>query len=135
MRVPRRIPKANILKGTKPALTVDNPDRFWLSEDEFNTLAGTSGSKYLSSPSSLDSPQSGITSSLNSLFLSGNLPLEDLPQPDIVSLSDIEKITYEQYYDSVTKLIKYKAIVKIRNSSSNKAKVKGVDARIYNPNA
>jgi hypothetical protein len=68
MRVPRRIPKANILKGTKPALTVDNPDRFWLSDDEFNTLAGTSGSKYLSSPSSVDSPQSGITSSLNSLF-------------------------------------------------------------------
>jgi len=50
-------------------------------------------------------------------------------------MADIESITYEQYYDSVSKLVKYKAILKIRNSSKNQNNVAGVDARIYNPNA
>ena len=136
MKTPRRIPKSSILKGTRPALTADNPDTFWLSEDEFSRLSGSSSdSKYLSSPSSSESPQSGLQSSLSKLFANGTLQSGTEDKPDIVSLSDIESITYEQYYDSVSKLIKYKAIIKIRNSSLNKVKVKGVDARIYNPNA
>jgi hypothetical protein len=56
------------------------------------------------------------------------------PIPDVPGLSDIESITYEEYPDS-TGVMKYRAILKIRNSSVNKDNVAGVDARIYNPNS
>jgi hypothetical protein len=49
-------------------------------------------------------------------------------------LSDIESITYEEYPDA-TGVMKYRAILKIRNSSVNKQNIDGVDARIYNPNS
>lgn len=54
-----------------------------------------------------------------------NLPtvLDDIPQ-----LTDIENITYQQYYDTFNS-IRIKAIIKIRNSSKNKSNVVGVDAR------
>lgn len=52
---------------------------------------------------------------------------------DTPSISDIESIKYEQYYDTITKGAKYKAIIKIRNSSTKSSSVKGVDARVYNP--
>lgn len=54
---------------------------------------------------------------------------------DVPDLTDIESITYEQYYDTVTKGAKVKAILKIRNSSIRGTDVVGVDARIYNPSA
>ena len=47
---------------------------------------------------------------------------------DIPQLTDIENITYQQYYDTFNS-IRIKAIIKIRNSSKNKANVVGVDAR------
>jgi hypothetical protein len=47
---------------------------------------------------------------------------------DIPQLSDIENITYQQYYNSAN-AVRIKAIIKIRNSSKNKANVIGVDAR------
>lgn len=49
--------------------------------------------------------------------------LDDIPQ-----LTDIENITYQQYYDTFNS-IRIKAIIKIRNSSKNKSNVSGVDAR------
>jgi len=54
---------------------------------------------------------------------------------DVPDLTDIESVTYEQYYDTVTKGAKVKAILKIRNSSVRGTDVVGVDARIYNPSA
>ena len=54
---------------------------------------------------------------------------------DVPDLTDIESITYEQYYDTVTRGAKVKAILKIRNSSVRGTEVVGVDARIYNPSA
>jgi len=60
-------------------------------------------------------------------------PKPPLP-PDIPSLSDIESITYEQYYDS-SKKARIKAIIKIRNSSRKAQEVEGVDARIYDPSS
>lgn len=50
---------------------------------------------------------------------------------DTVQLTDIENITYQSYL-STTGEIKYRAILKIRNSSKNKEKVVGVDARTAN---
>lgn len=58
------------------------------------------------------------------------LSIRDTPQ-----LTDIESVTYEQYYDPISRLAKYKAVLKIRNSSKTPNNVAGVDARIYNPNA
>lgn len=48
---------------------------------------------------------------------------------DTPGLSDIESIEYVKYYDA-NKILKIKAIIKIKNSSINKSKVAGVDARI-----
>ena len=56
-------------------------------------------------------------------------------RPDVPDLTDIESITYEQYYDTGTRGAKVKAILKIRNSSVRGTEVVGVDARIYNPSA
>lgn len=47
---------------------------------------------------------------------------------DKPDLSDIESITYEQYFDTFNS-IRYNAIIKIRNSSKKKDKVIAVDAR------
>lgn len=58
------------------------------------------------------------------------LPTDPTPVAvDTPSLSDIESIEYIKYYDA-NKILKIKAIIKIKNSSVNKAKVSGVDARI-----
>jgi hypothetical protein len=83
------------------------------------------------------SVDSGKTSNLTSPFLigggsgSGGTPADpELPGAitDIPQLTDIENITYQQYYDTFNS-IRIKAIIKIRNSSKNKANVIGVDAR------
>jgi hypothetical protein len=71
---------------------------------------------------------------------SSSTPLEDqtpsqISTKDVPQLTDIESVTFEQYYDPISKLAKYKAILKIRNSSKTPDNVAGVDARIYNPNA
>lgn len=61
----------------------------------------------------------------------GTTPVDPNPPVeinDIPQLSDIENITYQQYYNS-SNAIRIKAIIKIRNSSKNKANVIGVDAR------
>jgi hypothetical protein len=61
----------------------------------------------------------------------GTTPVDPNPPVeinDIPQLSDIENITYQQYYNS-SNAIRIKAIIKIRNSSKNKANVVGVDAR------
>ena len=58
-----------------------------------------------------------------------------LANVDTPQLTDIESVTPEQYYDTVSKLAKIKLTLKIRNSNKNPNSVAGVDARIYNPNA
>jgi hypothetical protein len=52
---------------------------------------------------------------------------------DIPQLTDIENITYQQYFDTFNS-IRIKAIVKIRNSSIKKKDVVGVDARSQQSN-
>lgn len=50
---------------------------------------------------------------------------------DVPSLADIESVEFEEYADPLTGIAKYKAILKIRNSSVEKNNISGVDARIY----
>lgn len=55
-----------------------------------------------------------------------------IPVADVPTGTDIESIAYEQYFDPITKIQKYRAIVKMRNGSLNPTSVAGVDARLYN---
>jgi hypothetical protein len=85
--------------------------------------------------------EEGLNSNLVSPFLmgsgsgvggpGGSTPADPNPPAvisDIPQLSDIENITYQQYYNSAN-AVRIKAIIKIRNSSKNKANVVAVDAR------
>ncbi len=133
---PSRLPKANVVQGNLPVLDENNPDALFISPNKYLKVKGGSLSSgfdnYLTGISGLET--GGTT--LNSILSTSNKVIPVVPaKEDTVDLTDIESITYEQYYDSVKNLIKYKAIVKIRNSSINKTNVQGVDARIYNPNA
>lgn len=133
---PKRVPQSNVVQGTLPVLNENNPDTFFLKPNSFLKIKDGSVSydNYLTSASAI-SPISASRPDLNGLISSsGNISVP-VVKLDTVELTDIETITYEQYYDSVSKLVKYKAILKIRNSSINKTEVQGVDARIYNPNA
>ncbi len=133
---PNRLPKANVVQGNLPVLDENNPDALFISPNKYLKVKGgalSSGfNNYLTGISGLET--GGTT--LSSMLSTSNKVIPVVPaKEDTVDLTDIESITYEQYYDSVSNLIKYKAIVKIRNASINKTNVQGVDARIYNPNA
>lgn len=132
--IPNKIPGPNVVQGPKPVLSEDNPDTLWISPEKYlKVKAGKiSYDNYLSNISASSPAQTQTPSEIMALL---KKTTEGAVKPDTVDLTDIESITYEQYYDSVSKLIKYKAIIKIRNSSVNKTNVEGVDARIYNPNA
>lgn len=124
-----RIPSQDITDGTSIVLPENHPDLIFLNPN--NVLIKKDGAfvfdKYLST--GLTPPEGDSTPPLPEATVKPVMQL-DTPQ-----LTDIESIIYEQYYDATSKLVKYKAVLKIRNSSSNPSNVQGVDARIYNPNA
>lgn len=92
-------------------------------------IVGTGKSASLVSPFALGS---GLGSGDGSGSGTGDDP--DKPEDpaedptDKPELSDIEEITYEQYFD-FTNTLKYNAILKVRNSSKKKDQVIAVDAR------
>lgn len=133
---PKRLPQSNVVQGTLPVLNENNPDTFFLRPNSFLKIKDGSVTydNYLTSVSAI-SAVSASQPDLNGLISSSGIIPVSVIKLDTVDLTDIESIDYEQYYDSVSKLVKYKAILKIRNSSINKTEVQGVDARIYNPNA
>ena len=126
----KRIDKKDVTEGQPLVLPAGHPDTVFLNPNNYIQTKGniTDYSKYKTGGaySSLNAtPEDGIEpTSLNSSL--GN-------QLDVPQLTDIESVIFEQYYDSVSKLVKYKAVLKIRNSSKNPNSVAGVDARIYNP--
>ena len=111
----------SIVVGPPIVLPKNSPDRVFVRKtvgidiDEGSTTN-------LTSPFSIGGGSGG---GLGSTPPDPNLPtvLDDIPQ-----LTDIENITYQQYYDTFNS-IRIKAIIKIRNSSKNKSNVVGVDAR------
>jgi hypothetical protein len=134
--IPKRLPQSNVVQGTLPVLNENNADAFFLKPNSFLKIKDGSVTydNYLTSASAI-SPIAASQPDLNGLISSSGILPVPIIKPDTVELTDIESITYEQYYDSVSKIVKYKAILKIRNSSINNTEVQGVDARIYNPNA
>ena len=133
---PRRVPKSNVVQGPLPVLSENNPDSFFLAPNQYLKVkdGAVTYDNYLSGVSAT-SAVSATQPDLNSLIAAAGNVIAKPPKTSVVDLTDVEDIKYEQYYDSVSKLIKYRAILKIRNSSTNKIDVQGVDARIYNPNA
>ena len=134
--VSKRIPDANLVGSGPMVICDDDPDiiLYDLSKVIVKKCGQISSANYIAQPPIINSgilgliSQSANTATQNSLEYS-------LQNFDTVGLTDIENISYEQYYDQVSKLVKYKAILKIRNTASDKNNVSGVDARVYNPNA
>lgn len=120
----KNIPSEQVTHGFPVVLPKNSPDLLWLNPREVLIGEAKDIENYLTAPfiatekystakdSNVESVEEGV---------------------DKVDLTDIENITYTKYYDSVTKATKYKAVIKIRNSSSDKSNVRGVDARLYNP--
>lgn len=129
----KRIDKKDVTDGQPLVLPVGHPDTVFLNPNNYIQIKGTvtDYSKYQLSGAYSDSEQGAENGNVplmsTGLFLSNK---GDTPQ-----LTDIESVSFEQYYDPVSKLAKYKAVLKIRNSNKNPNSVAGVDARIYNPNA
>jgi hypothetical protein len=124
----KRVPKQNVVQGSPALLSQEDlvftKDGIPADALSFNTR------NYLSSGFNGDSA-----------FLTGNpsspnVTTPDLPEVielDVPSLADIESIEFEEYPDPLTGVAKYKAIIKIRNSSKEKGSVSGIDASLYNP--
>lgn len=130
-KTPRRIPKANIITGPKPI--INQADKVWLGSG--NGVEGTTSTPLGSGINSASLKTASSAPDQATASAASTKNVESVVIPDTVDMTDIEDISYEQYYDSTSKLVRYKAIIKIRNSSTNKLNVEGVDARIYNPGA
>lgn len=133
----KRVPEQNLVQ-TKPWV-VDENDPILQFVDRSKVIIrksdGTTYDKYLATPPVVGE-SSGLSVAAAAAEMMANAKATALVKPDTIDLTDIEgEPIYEQYYDSVSKLVKVKVTLKIRNSSSKKANVKGVDARIYNPGA
>ena len=120
-----RISSKSIVDSAPIVISPDNPESIFLNPNKvIITKPGNIWDKYLSG--------NGFSVGGGDLA-DGTDKFEDLNK-DTVHLTDIEDITYESYLGTTGEL-KYRAILKIRNSSVNKEDVIGVDARIYNPGA
>ena len=128
-----RIPIQQIVDGAPIVIDESDPDLTFLSPKKVVTIKNGKKvyDKYVAAIPSGDnfSGISGVQNLIDSTQLIN--PIIDLDIPD---LSDIESITYQQYYDS-SKRARIKAIIKIRNSSLKENEVEGVDARIYDPSS
>jgi len=113
-----RIDGKSIVVGPPIVLPKNSPDRVFVRKTVGLDIEEGSSSQ-LATPFYLGGSGGGTTPE------DPNLPG---PVTDIPQLTDIENITYQQYYDTFNS-IRIKAIIKIRNSSKNKPNVVGVDAR------
>lgn len=123
---PKRIKGKDVVPKGSIVLKNTSPDLLWVGANPNVVTYDSTGyevNKYLGGPTNPEDPDD-----LGNSDDSGN---SDLPILDTVDMTDIESITYEQYFDPSTKIAKYNAYVKIRNGSSKSTSVVGVDARIY----
>lgn len=130
---PKRVPKHNVVKGGTPIVNAGSHQAIFL--DPTSVVTKTAGvidySRYLTSNPFI----STISPGDSSVLLDQGKILIAESSLDSPLLTDIESVTYESYLEPNTDIIKYRAILKIRNSSVKKDSVIGVDARIYDPTA
>jgi hypothetical protein len=107
-------------------LPAGHPDLVWYDPSEVIVVGEES--EYLATGSRVSTLLSGslLSKPQGTEISSGELA-------DVPALSDIENVEITTYFDPVSKIEKAKAVIKIRNSSKNKDKIAGVDARLYEP--
>lgn len=118
----KRISSKRLVEGGAIILSDNNEELVWMSPKGVIVKSGNQFSfdKYLGN--------SPFKTFGGDLIDDGLFETDD---KDTVHLTDIESITYESYL-STTGELKYRAILKIRNSSKTKEDVVGVDARTAN---
>lgn len=138
----KRVPSQQVVKPPVITVSEDNPDLALFGPYE---VAVKAGSKTVYSTYQAGTPvavqlagigtASGFTGGDpkytdpgKTTYVEPKAVLVDIPDP-----TDIESVTYEEYQDASTKITKYRAIIKIRNTSTSPENVEGVDARLYNP--
>jgi hypothetical protein len=142
MAIENRIPAQKIVKGAPIILDVNSTDALFMDPSSYIGIKGGSlQTKYMSGfPSGVSGDGVISSGTPNETIPTVEITIPNPAKPgaewdvtklDVVSLTDIESVTYEEYYESG--VAKYKCFIKIRNSSKNKNNVEGVDARIYNP--
>lgn len=130
----KRIPKQNIVKGSKrvlpaghPLLALYDPSEVIIQGEvsEYDSIGKSfpAGTNFLKSGSADVVIQKPESESKSDAEIAKEEPI-DVPQ-----LSDIESITPEEYKNDEG-FTKIRLKIKIRNSSKNKTKVDAVDARI-----
>ena len=120
----KNIPSENVTRGFPIVLPANHPDLIWLKASDVIITEESEDLEYQASP--FRQADKSLVADIEGEFVADD-------STDKVDLTDIENVTYTKYYDSVTKATKYKAVIKIRNSSLDKSNVLGVDARLYNP--
>lgn len=130
----KRIPDSSIVGVGPTVIYDDDPDLYLydLSKVVVKKRGAVSTANYIALPPVIDA---GILGSIanQATIVASDLSLENsISKIDKVDLSYIESVTSETYEDSLGNQ-KVKYLLKVRNISSNKNNVVGVDARIYNP--
>lgn len=118
----KRISSKRLVEGGAIILSDTNEELGWMNPKSVITKSGNQFSfdKYLGS--------GAFKTYGGDLIDDGTFTTDD---KDTVHLTDIESITYQSYL-STTGELKYRAILKIRNSSKTKEDVVGVDGRTAN---
>lgn len=129
-----RVPKAAIVRGAPIVITTD--DEFISFYDPSQFLV-KEGGKLQYTKFSPGSPFASFFSSVPPGTINGAVgnktEVVSIELPDVPNLTDIELFSSTKYYDPVTKVEKAKIVIKVTNTSKDKANIEGVDARIYNP--
>jgi hypothetical protein len=129
-----RVPKAAIVRGAPIVITTD--DEFISFYDPSQFLV-KDGGKIQYTKFGPGSPFSSAFSSATPGTINGAVgnkaEVVPIELPDVPNLTDIELFSSTKYYDPVTKVEKAKIVIKVTNTSKDKANIEGVDARVYNP--
>jgi hypothetical protein len=138
----KRVPSQQVVKPPVITVSEDNPDLALFGPYEVAIKAGsqTVYSTYQAGPptaaqlagtgvgSGFTGGDTTYTNPGKTTYVEPKAVLVDIPDP-----TDIESVTYEEYQDASTKITKYRAVIRIRNTSTSPENVEGVDARLYNP--
>lgn len=76
-------------------------------------------------------PGTGVTGATGATGETGSTGGVTIIEKDLVQLTDIESVTFEEYEDPKTKIVKIRAYIKVRNGSLKPKDVAGVDVRIF----
>ena len=129
-----RVSKAAIVRGAPIVVTTNDEFISFYDPSQFLVKDGGKIQYTKFSPGSPFASAFAATQSGTINDAAGNkteiVPIE---LPDVPNLTDIELVSSTKYYDPVTKVEKAKLVIKVTNTSKDKANIEGVDARIYNP--